>query len=312
MMGAIVLMPQEMSEKPLRQSRSGRQASPGSAIDLTVEELSSRTGVSVRNIRAYQTAGLMPPPRLLGRTAHYNSAHVGKLELIRDLRKQGFKLEAIKAMLTGTPQGAWTEYAIVSQLFSTTFFTVEQPQRKAISAMASHWAQGASQAQKDRLSENGLYRRIGPDEVEMLSPSLERIGIQLAELDVPLDTVLDLQDELIHHSRAIARAYVEQLFIGMVDTVTKVHSQRAALDDKSPGEAGELGEGKAQAIRTVGQDPHLSGLIKSLFERLRPLAIGSVSAAFPVVLQQEFERAIQQRLNQAKKAPGPSQGKKGP
>ena len=281
-------MPQKMSEKKLRQPRSGRPATSGSTNELTVEGLSARTGVSVRNIRAYQTAGLMPPPRLSGRTARYNSEHVGKLELIRDLRKQGFKLDAIKAMLTSTPQGAWTEYSLVSQLFSTTFFTVEQPQRKALSEMASHWAQPASQAQKDRLSRNGLYRRVGPDEVEMLSPSLERIGIQLAELHVPLDTVLDLQDELIEHIRAIARAYVEQLFIGMIRTLTEVHAQREA---QAPG---------AQAGRAIGQDPQLVGVIKSLFERLRPLAIGSVSAAFPVVLQQEFDRAIRERLDQAK------------
>ena len=35
--------------------------------------------------------------------------------------------------------------------------------------------------------------------------------------------------------------------------------------------------------------------MKALFERLRPLAIGSISAAFPVVLQQEFDRSIQKQ-----------------
>ena len=54
---------------------------------MTVEELASRTGVSVRNIRAYQTAGLMPPPRLQGRLGLYDPEHQGKLELIRDLRQ---------------------------------------------------------------------------------------------------------------------------------------------------------------------------------------------------------------------------------
>ena len=34
-----------------------------------------------------------------------------------------------------------------------------------------------------------------------------------------------------------------------------------------------------------------------LFERLRPLAIGSISAAFPVVLQQEFDRSVRQRTS---------------
>ncbi len=234
-------------------------------------------------MRAYQTAGLMPPPRLQGRTAFYNAEHLGKLELIRDLRKQGFKLDAIKAMLTGTPDGAWSEYSLVSHLFSTTFFTVEQPQRKALSEMASHWAEPATQQQKDRLSENGLYRRLGPDEVEMLSPALERIGIQLAELDVPLDTVLDLQDELIRHSRAIARAYVEQLFIAMARTVTQSHARRSV--------ASASGDEASAGSNVI--DVRLAEAIKALFERLRPLAIGSVSAAFPVVLQQEFDRAIQ-------------------
>jgi len=279
-----------MSEKQMRPPRPRREAPTAAADEFTVEALSERTGVSVRNVRAYQTAGLMPPPRLQGRTALYSAEHLGKLELIRDLRKQGFKLEAIKDMLTGTPDGAWTEYSLVSHLFSTTFFTVEKPQRKAISEMASHWAQPATQAQKDRLSENGLYRSMGADEVEMLSPALERIGIQLAELDVPLDTVLDLQDELIRHSRAIARAYVEQLFIAMVRTLSQSRAQQA----------GASGAPSAGAI-----DLQLAEVIKGLFERLRPLAIGSVSAAFPVVLQQEFDRAIQMQRAQPKAAQAP-------
>lgn len=280
-----------MSEKKMRAPRTRREAPSPVVDEFTVEALSERTGVSVRNVRAYQTAGLMPPPRLQGRTALYNSEHLGKLELIRELRKQGFKLDTIKEMLTGTPDGAWSEYSLVSHLFSTTFFTVEKPLRKALSEMASHWAQPATQQQKDRLSENGLYRRVGPDEVEMLSPALERIGIQLAELDVPLNTVLDLQDELIRHSRSIARAYVEQLFIAMVRTVTENHALHA-----SPSSTSDTNDAGAGA----GFDLRLAEVIKALFERLRPLAIGSVSAAFPVVLQQEFDRAIQMQLDQAR------------
>ncbi len=77
---------------------------------MTVEELSARTGVSVRNIRAYQTAGLMPPPRLQGRLGLYDPEHQGKLELIRDLRQQGFRLDAIKGMLekTEVAPGKWS------------------------------------------------------------------------------------------------------------------------------------------------------------------------------------------------------------
>jgi len=250
--------------------------------EMTVEQLATRTGVSVRNIRAYQTAGLMHSPRLEGRLGLYNAEHQGKLELIRDLRQQGFRLDTIKAMLQKTPHGAWSEYALVSELFSKTFFTVEAPQRKAISDMAVHWKTTASDEQKQRLANNGLYRPLGNEEVEMLSPALERIGIQLAELDVPLDTVLDMQDLLIAHTRAIAKAYVEQIFLGLAQALAEANRQR----NKNGGPL----------------DPAVVESLRALFERLRPLAIGSISAAFPVVLQQEFDRAVNRQTADSKPA----------
>ncbi len=265
-----------MPAVPANNSRIQPTRAPADGSEMTVEELSARTGVSVRNIRAYQTAGLMPPPRLQGRLGLYDAEHQGKLELIRDLRQQGFRLDAIKSMLEKTPEGAWSEYSLISELFSTTFFTVESPKRKAIREMAAHWHTTATEAQKDRLARNGLYRQVGQEEVEMLSPALERIGVQLAELNVPLDTVLDLQDELIKHTRAIAKAYVEQLFLAMV---AQLAAAKASSGDKA-----------------TAPDPAIAASMKALFERLRPLAIGSVSAAFPVVLQQEFDRGIQKQL----------------
>lgn len=265
-----------MSAVPAKNSRHRPARSSADGSEMTVEELSARTGVSVRNIRAYQTAGLMPPPRLQGRLGLYDPEHQGKLELIRDLRQQGFRLDAIKGMLEKTPEGAWSEYSLISELFSTTFFTVEAPKRKAVKEMAAHWHTTATPAQRERLARNGLYRPIGDDEFEMLSPALERIGIQLSELSVPLDTVLDLQDELIKHTRAIAKAYVEQLFLTMAQAIASAQREAKSKD-------------------TI-LDPNVAAAMKGLFERLRPLAIGSVSAAFPVVLQQEFDRSIQKQL----------------
>lgn len=264
-----------MTASSANHSRSRRR--PTDTSDMTVEDLANQTGVSVRNIRAYQTAGLLPSPRLQGRLGLYGQEHLGKLELIRDLRQQGFGLEAIGGMLANTPDGAWSEYSLVTHLFSKSFFTVEPSQRKAMAEMAAHWGATASPAQKERLAKNGLYRPVEGDEVEMLSPSLERIGIQLAELGVSLDTVLDLQDDLIRHTRAIAKTYVEQLFLDLIQTMTK--------DNKAPG---------SDAPTTI--DARQIAQLHAVFERLRPLAIGSISAAFPVVLQQEFDNGIKKRL----------------
>ncbi len=270
-----------MTAHSAKHSRSRRR--PADSPDMTVEDLANQAGVSVRNIRAYQTAGLLSPPRLQGRLGLYGQEHLGKLELIRDLRQQGFGLEAIGDMLAHTPNGAWSEYSLVTELFSKSFFTVEPSQHKAMAEMAAHWGATASPEQKERLAKNGLYRPTQGDEVEMLSPSLERIGIQLAELGVSLDTVLDLQDKLIRHTRAIAKAYVEQLFLQLIQTMTKGQAPDAAMP-------------AAIDARQIAQ-------LHTVFERLRPLAIGSISAAFPVVLQQEFDNGIKKRVRPAKKSP---------
>jgi DNA-binding transcriptional MerR regulator len=257
--------------------------------EWTVEALSEQTGVSVRNIRAYQTAGLLPPPRLRGRLGLYDDQHVAKLTLVRDLRQQGFKLDTIKGLLDQAPDGAWGEYALMGQLFSRTFFTVERPQRKAIKDMAAHWGTTATEAERERLSTSGLYRALDADHVEMLSPALERIGEQLAELQVPLNLVLDLQDTLVTHMRAIAQAYLEHLFLTAVPKLAQQHSD---------GAQGAGAQAAADAVNSMASAATLStsaATLLQLFERLRPLAIGSVSAAFPVILQQEFERAVAQR-----------------
>lgn len=76
----------------------------------TIGELSERVGMTVRNIRAYQARGLLPPPIVDGRVGFYTDAHHERLIMIRRLRAEGFNLVAISALLTGvvpvaTPTG---------------------------------------------------------------------------------------------------------------------------------------------------------------------------------------------------------------
>lgn len=259
------------------------------AAHLTVEELAAATGVTVRNIRAYQTANLLEPPVLQGRLALYGRRHQTRLELIRELRALGFGLDAIGDMLTKVPRSSASPYALMAQMFSRGFFQVEQPARKSLSDLTAHWSETATPEQIERMVRNGLYRPVPPDEAakdastqppvfEVLSPSLWAIGQQMAELNIPLPTVLDMQEKLIEHTRALARAYVDQFVIAMVREVVKAQElppSDAAGGDDEP-----------------SLSPQLLRTIHSVIERLRPIAIGSVSAAFPVVLQQEFDRDV--------------------
>ena len=56
-----------------------------------------------RNIRAYQSRGLLFPPSISGRVALYSGAHVARLELIASLQREGFTLAAIKRLID-TPE----------------------------------------------------------------------------------------------------------------------------------------------------------------------------------------------------------------
>ena len=58
-----------------------------------------RTGMTVRNIRAHQSRGLLPPPEIRGRTGYYGTEHVTRLELISEMQADGFNLQAIKRLI---------------------------------------------------------------------------------------------------------------------------------------------------------------------------------------------------------------------
>src|SRR3954464_5082138 len=66
---------------------------------ITIDELARRSGMTVRNIRAHQSRGLLPPPTLRGRTGFYGPEHVARIDAIRELQAEGFNLEGIRRLL---------------------------------------------------------------------------------------------------------------------------------------------------------------------------------------------------------------------
>ena len=54
--------------------------------ELTIDELARETGMTVRNIRAHQSRGLLPPPEVRARTGYYGPDHAARLTLIKELQ----------------------------------------------------------------------------------------------------------------------------------------------------------------------------------------------------------------------------------
>ncbi len=107
---------------------------------MTIDELARRTGMTVRNIRAHQSRGLVPPPEVRGRTGYYGSQHLERIELIKELQADGFNLEAIRRLLEGAG-GSSREVLDFSRTLRAPFED-EEPEVVDADEMTERW--GAS------------------------------------------------------------------------------------------------------------------------------------------------------------------------
>src|SRR5512134_802490 len=84
---------------------------PAESPGLTIDEVAREAGTTTRNVRAYQTRGLLPPPKLVGRVGHYGEEHLVRLRLIARLQERGYSLAAIDDLVH-----AWTEQRSLADL----------------------------------------------------------------------------------------------------------------------------------------------------------------------------------------------------
>jgi DNA-binding transcriptional MerR regulator len=250
---------------------------PDSApVALTIDELAREVGMTVRNVRAYRSRGLLPEPELRGRKGYYGGDHVARLELIRDLKDRGFNLEAIGQIIARAPGDSLREVLDFTRAVVAPFGD-EKPRVVDARVFAERWGDQLTPEIVRRAERLGFVRRVGEDRWEVRSPRLERASIALSELGIPLADALEIGAVLKRHSRAVARAYVE-LFSDRV--------WRPFL------EAGEPKEEWPQ--------------VHEALDRLRPLAGESLLAVFQMMMMEAIETALENELAGA--APLPATG----
>lgn len=79
--------------------------------ELTIDEFARATSTSVRNVRAYLERGILPPPRMVGRTGLYGDLHIERMSAIQALQREGFSLSAVRVLLE-----AWQSGISIDQL----------------------------------------------------------------------------------------------------------------------------------------------------------------------------------------------------
>ena len=73
--------------------------------EYRAEEVAEAAGVTIALVRSYQSKGLLPPPRHVGRTAVYGEHHLERLRRIEALKARGHSLRSIAEQLDSSTVG---------------------------------------------------------------------------------------------------------------------------------------------------------------------------------------------------------------
>jgi DNA-binding transcriptional MerR regulator len=176
--------------------------------ELTVDELARRVGVTVRNLRAYAARGLLPPPRMSGRTGFYGREHVARLLLVREMLAEGYSLAMIERTLASAPPNASTATLALHRALLAPWLPPE-PEIMTGAELAARAGVLEDPALVDRLVALGVVERLADGGLRVLDPALLAAGLQVVALGVPPDDLIDAQARVNEHVREIAQTYVQ-------------------------------------------------------------------------------------------------------
>src|SRR5215211_5046005 len=252
-------------------AKKGADADGGDA-SMTIDELARRTGMTVRNIRAHQSRGLVPPPNVRGRTGYYGDDHVARIELIKELQADGFNLESIRKLLEGAG-GSSSEVLNFSRTLRAPFED-EQPEILDAEELAGRWGGALDERLMARAEKLGMFRDLGGGTYEVLSPRLQRAGMELAELGVPPEVALDVAAQVRTHARRVARVFID-LFM---ESVWKPFNEAGRPEEEWP-------------------------KVRDALERLRPLASDALLTIFQQVMSETVEEVTGREIQRGLAAP---------
>jgi DNA-binding transcriptional MerR regulator len=236
--------------------------------ELTVDELAARVGVTVRNVRAYATRGLLPPPRMVGRTGYYGRQHVARLLLVREMLAEGYSLAMIERTLASAPADASTATLALHRALLAPWLPPE-PETMTGAELAARAGVPEDPALVDRLVALGLVQRRDDGGLRVLDPALLAAGLQVVALGVPPDDLIDAQARVNGYVRQIAQTYV-QMFV------------RTGW----------------QAFVDAGAPPEQLDRMRDTVARLQPAAAQAVLAAFRTEMAAAVASALETGLSQ--------------
>ncbi|MGQ0616211.1 MAG: MerR family transcriptional regulator [Acidimicrobiia bacterium] len=237
--------------------------------DYRIDDLAQTAGVAVRNIRAYQDRGLLPPPRREGRVGLYSEDHLARLRLITSLLERGYSLQNIAELVGAFEKGhdlgelLGLGLAVAGPFSDEVAGSITFPELVAMFTPAT----GALDAEIVRQAVELHLVEIDGDRLRVPSPRLLHAGAELARAGVPLPALLDELRNLRHDLDQVARRFVE---------LVSTHLFHDASGELPPAD----------------EVPHLAEVV----QRIRPLAQMVVDAELARGLEYHSRRQLGELL----------------
>lgn len=253
----------------LREQALDRAATDGSPRrEFTIDELAREADATVRNIRAYQDRGLLPPPEKRGRTGIYTDVHLGRLRIIGRLLERGYTLANIKDLLLAWEEGRDLNDILGLEAVVTSPWSEEAPSYIDYQDLVGAFGE---QMTPEVLNKAVKLGHIYPEghRLRVPSPRILNAGIELVKGGIPLEALLDEVDSVRRDVNNIADGFVRLVVTHLIDTKYGEH---------------EL---------PTGEDvPRLADFI----QRVRPLADMVVSSELARILDKAISKVLLDRL----------------
>lgn len=195
-----------------RRSPAPTAAAPAAVAEYTIDALAQAAKTTVRNVRAYQDRGLIPPPERRGRTGIYGNEHLSRLRIIGQMLGRGYTLSSIGELLLAWEDGQDLGALLGLESAVASPWTSETPKQISFVELARMFGGKFDPRWLVKANELGVLKQEG---LGFVAPSARMIqaGAELVKSGIPLDEMLDVVAQL--------RANVEVAAEEMVRLVEK-------------------------------------------------------------------------------------------
>jgi DNA-binding transcriptional MerR regulator len=174
-----------------------------------LDDLAREAGVASTTVRLYQAKGLLPGPRLKGRTGWYDDAHLTRLRLIGRLQDQGFSLTGIARLLEGWEQGRSLDTVVGAEAELDVLLGSHHAVTGDPADLVGRFPPGSMTPEfMARAVSLGLVEVTDDGRLRVPDPRFVEAGAALAHLGVPLNVVLDEWEVLAAQTDEVAARFV--------------------------------------------------------------------------------------------------------